>query len=29
VITPDHPPPAVEALAATIINWAGPRDRQG
>lgn len=28
VITPDHPPPAVEALAATIMNWAGPRDRQ-
>jgi len=29
VITPDHPPAAVEALAATIMNWAGPRDRQG
>ena len=29
VITPDHAPPAVEALAATIMNWAGPRDRQG
>ncbi|OYU87042.1 MAG: LysR family transcriptional regulator [Bradyrhizobiaceae bacterium PARB1] len=28
VITPDHPPAAVEALAATIMNWAGPRDRQ-
>ncbi|KZD24813.1 LysR family transcriptional regulator [Tardiphaga robiniae] len=28
VILPDHPPPAVEALAATIMNWAGPRDRQ-
>ncbi len=27
VIAPDGPSPAVQALAATIMNWAGPRDR--
>lgn len=29
VITPDRPGPAIEALAATIMNWAGPRDHAG